>query len=98
MSAGPAEMLAPRNGKIEPGAADAQCIDGRLVVSEIRSDRFEDRPLGRDNYHVYDYALFSMNLRSNASARVAAYLAEHEGVVTQSDDAATQDTVVPDPE
>tara|TARA_B100000029_G_scaffold471309_1_gene510854 strand:- start:36 stop:1094 length:1059 start_codon:yes stop_codon:yes gene_type:complete len=60
----------------EQGAADAQCVaDGRLLVSEIRSTRYAQRPLGRDNYHVYDYALFYVNIRQNAQARVEAFLA-----------------------
>jgi hypothetical protein len=74
---GPAEWLAPREDRILPGAADAHCVDGRLLVSTIHGDGFGARPLGRDNYHIYDYALFAMNLRENASARVAAYLAAH---------------------
>jgi hypothetical protein len=58
----------------ESGAADAQCLDGRLYVSEIRSDRYGARPLGRDNYHVFDYALFYVNIRQNAEARVDTFL------------------------
>jgi hypothetical protein len=68
------DPTAPREPLVEPGAADAQCVDGALVVSEIRSDAFDARPLGRDNYHIYDYALFHMNLRANAETRVRAYL------------------------
>lgn len=59
----------------EPGAADAQCVEGMLRVSEIRSRQFGARPMGRDNYHIYDFGLFYMSLRANAQARVAAYLA-----------------------
>ena len=33
-------------------------------------------PLGRDNFHIYDYALFYVNIRQNAQARVDAYLRE----------------------
>jgi hypothetical protein len=58
----------------EPGAADAQCRDGRLYVSEIRSGNYSLMPLGRDNYHIYDYALFYVNIRQNAQARVEAFL------------------------
>ena len=58
----------------EPGAADGQCRDGRLYVSEIRSDRYTTMPLGRDNFHIYDYSLFYVNLRQNAQARVDAFL------------------------
>ena len=63
----------------EPGAADAQCRDGRLYVSEIRSDHYAAMPLGRDNYHIYDYALFYVNIRQNAQARVDAYLRRQPG-------------------
>ena len=59
----------------EPRVADAQCRDGRLLVTEIRSDNYSLRPLGRDNYHIYDYALFYMNIRENVQARVDAFLA-----------------------
>lgn len=60
---------------VEPGVADAQCVDGMLLVREIRSTHYSSRPMGRDNYHVYDYHLFAMNLRKNAELRVAQYLA-----------------------
>lgn len=60
---------------VEPGVADAQCVDGMLLVKEIRSTHYSARPMGRDNYHVYDYHLFAMNLRKNAEQRVASYLA-----------------------
>ncbi len=57
-----------------PGVVDAQCRDGRLLVSEIRSDQHSARPLGRDNYHIYDYAFFYMNIRENVQARVDAFM------------------------
>jgi hypothetical protein len=60
---------------IEEGVADAQCVDGMLLVREIRSTHFASRPMGRDNYHVYDYNLFATNLRENAELRVRQYLA-----------------------
>lgn len=59
---------------LEPSVADAQCIDGMLLVQEIRSQYYSARPMGRDNYHVYDYNLFHMNLRKNVEQKVAAYL------------------------
>jgi hypothetical protein len=71
----PTALLAPRTVVVEPGAADGQCIDGRLLVSDIRSANFGAEPMGEDNYHIYDYALFYMNIRANAEARAAAYLA-----------------------
>lgn len=58
----------------EQGVADAQCRDGNLVVSEIRSEHYELRPFGRDNYHIYDYALFYLNIRENVETRVDAFL------------------------
>lgn len=60
---------------VEPGVADAQCVNGMLLVRQIHSTHYASRPMGRDNYHVYDYHLFSMNLRKNVELRVAQYLA-----------------------
>lgn len=60
---------------VEAGVADAQCVDGMLLVREIHSTHYSSRPMGRDNYHIYDYHLFAMNLRKNAELRVARYLA-----------------------
>lgn len=65
---------------LEMGVADAQCVDGMLVVTEIRSDLYTSRPLGRDNYHIYDYSLFHMNLRLNAETRAKRYLASPSGL------------------
>jgi hypothetical protein len=59
---------------LESGVADAQCVDGMLLVKEIRSKNYAARPMGRDNYHIYDYNLFHMNLRKNVEQRVATYL------------------------
>ncbi len=61
---------------VEPGVTDAQCIDGVLRVSEVRSDNYSAMMFGDGNYHVYDFSLFHMNIRQNAEARVAAYLSE----------------------
>ena len=65
---------------IEPAVADAQCVDGELRVSEIRSSLYAARPMGRDNYHIYDYNLFHMNLRQNVEQRVAKYLEEKKRI------------------
>jgi len=59
---------------LETGIADAQCVDGMLLVKEIHSKYYGARPMGRDNYHIYDYNLFHMNLRKNIEGRVAKYL------------------------
>jgi len=63
--------------RLLPGVADAQCIGGRLLVSEIRTDAFSNSPnsFGEDNYHMLDYSLFYLNLRRNAVERVNAYQA-----------------------
>ena len=59
---------------LETAVADAQCVDGMLLVKEIHSKNYAARPMGRDNYHIYDYNLFHMNLRKNVEQRVAVYL------------------------
>jgi hypothetical protein len=60
---------------LEKGVADAQCANGMLLVQEIHSQHFKARPMGRDNYHVFDYSLFHMNLRQNVETRVREYIA-----------------------
>ncbi|MBL8271191.1 DUF3089 domain-containing protein [Steroidobacter sp.] len=60
---------------VEPGVADAQCVNGMLLVRQINSAHYASRPMGRDNYHIYDYHLFAMNLRKNVELRVTQYLA-----------------------
>jgi DUF3089 family protein len=64
---------------LETGVADAQCVDGMLLVKEIHSKHYAARPMGRDNYHIYDYNLFHMNLRKNIEGRVAKYLVARGG-------------------
>ena len=62
-------------GELIPGAADARCDTGRLLVSEIRTDAFDNLPLtfGDGNYHLLDYALFYASIRSNAIERTATF-------------------------
>jgi len=64
----------PPSEAIEPGIADAQCIDGALIVTEVRSEHYPTLLFGDGNYHVYDFNLFHMNLRANAEARTRAFL------------------------
>lgn len=59
--------------RVEAGAADAQCVDGRLEVREIRSARVRRAPVWGDNYHAWDYALFWMDVRRDVARRVAAF-------------------------
>lgn len=62
------------SGDLEVGVVDAQCVDGRLHVSEVRSPNFNVEFFGPGNYHIYDFSFFHMDIRKNASERVAAYL------------------------
>jgi hypothetical protein len=59
---------------LERGVADAQCVDGMLLVKAIHSKYYAARPMGKDNYHIYDYNLFHMNLRKNVELKVGKYL------------------------
>lgn len=65
--------------RLVPEVADAQCLDGTLLVTEIRERAFLKNPinLGRDNFHPLDYSLYYMSLRDNIAARTAAYLAKN---------------------
>lgn len=66
--------IAPR-----PAFADAQCVDGTLVIHHIGKaprdlmSRILDHVLGVGNYHSIEYQIFFMNIRNNAAARVAAF-------------------------
>lgn len=63
-----------RGGAVEAGVADARCDDGRLLLTEVRSDNFSLMPFGAGNYHLYEFNLYYMNIRQNAEARVEAFL------------------------
>ena len=68
---------------IKPSFADAQCVDGVLIVTHIGDAErdFMSRVLlyvmGPQNYHPIEVQLFYVDLRNNAVARVQAYLAAH---------------------
>jgi hypothetical protein len=58
-----------------PGHTWAQCRDGTLFVEEQVEEPFADYTLSPGkNYHGLDYALFYLDIRENAVARVRAYL------------------------
>lgn len=63
-------------GEIEPGVTDAQCSNGQLIISEVKSEKYTLMAFGPGNYHVYDYSLFHMNLRKNIDQRVTAYMSQ----------------------
>lgn len=65
---------------IKPGFADAQCVDGTLLVTTV-GDLERDLPsklllwvTGPGNYHPVEYQLFYVDLRRNATARVQAFI------------------------
>ena len=78
-----AVFLDAGDGAPLPGFADAQCRGGMLIVSTLGDpprdfrSRLLDFAMGPENYHPIEYQLYYMNLRSNAEARVAAYLRAH---------------------
>jgi hypothetical protein len=51
----------------------AECRSGFLFAQDQSGTQFGQLS---KNYHGLDYALFSMNIRENAKARVAAYLSQ----------------------
>lgn len=63
-----------------PGFADAQCIDGALIVTQLGEAPRDlmssvlDWVIGPENYHPMEYQIFFMNLRENARLRVRAML------------------------
>jgi hypothetical protein len=67
-----------------PAFADAQCRGGTLIVDRIGRaprdlpSRILDHVLGAGSYHAIEYQIFFMNLRQNAGARVAAYVAARQ--------------------
>jgi len=67
--------FATASKRLLPGAADAACIEGKLVVTELRSEAFANLPMnmGTDNYHILDYSLFYASIRANAIQRVAEF-------------------------
>jgi Protein of unknown function (DUF3089) len=53
----------------------AECRAGFLFAQDQKGGPFAFAAVGH-NYHGLDYALFAMNIRENAKARVAAYLSQ----------------------
>lgn len=75
---GPDEPRGIRYTKLRsplPGHTWAQCRNGTLFVEPQLEEPFASHtlPIGK-NYHGLDYALFYMDIRENAKARVRAYL------------------------
>jgi len=63
------------NGSLQPAAVPARCDSrGFLLIGEDVPD-LGPYVLPGNNYHVYDYALFWANIRADAEARLAGFLA-----------------------
>lgn len=54
--------------------AGAQCVGGLLAVADVSDADLRKARGWAGDYHLLDYGLFYMNVRTNAEARVAAYL------------------------
>ena len=67
-------MTFPPLGAPLTAHTSAACRDGYLFVQDQKGTPF-DRLSAGGNYHGLDYPLFAMDIRENARARVAAYLA-----------------------
>jgi hypothetical protein len=63
-----------------PGFADAQCVDGTLVIRHIGAaprdlpSRVLDHVLGAGNFHAIEYQIYFANIRENANLRVKGLL------------------------
>lgn len=64
--------------RIVPQLVGAQVVDGNTLVTPVPADLFDDGGMfGAGNYHVFDISLFWADIRANAAARLAAWLAAH---------------------
>jgi hypothetical protein len=52
----------------------AQCVDGLLEITRPEQPDLQITPMGRDDFHLYDYSLFYINLRRDVERRVEAFL------------------------
>lgn len=58
----------------DTGISDAVCKKGILWVNPKKNKRYQYFPLGKNDYHLYDYSLFHMNIRNNAVLRAKTFL------------------------
>jgi len=76
-----AVFIETSNRAPRPAFADAQCVDGTLIVRAIGDaprdvmSRILDWVIGPANYHPIEYQIFFMNLRANAELRVSTMFA-----------------------
>jgi len=68
------------------GLFDAKCENGVLVVSAAMESPYTEQPFGKQNYHLYDYDFFHMNIRENAANRISHFMpgtTEHKAMVSK---------------
>lgn len=52
---------------------DAKVINGVVKISKPANQKELQMPMGKDNYHLYDYTFFYENIRQNAKVRTGSY-------------------------
>jgi len=57
---------------------DAQVKDGTLKVTPPANQRHLQMPMGKGNYHLYDYNFFYQNIKQNVRDRFASYNDEQQ--------------------
>lgn len=57
-----------------------QCgTDGILYLTDLPGEAWSEYKMHGENFHVYDYHMFYMNIRENAAVRAAAWTAKNQG-------------------
>ena len=64
--------------QVDLGVCDAMCVNGALQITPPTVPGYDNMVVGKDNYHIYDFPLFYMNIRKNAANRVNAYLRKNQ--------------------
>ena len=69
--------LGADHDQIVPKFNSAKCQGSELLVADFSTTMYDNLPInmGKDNYHLLDYALFYQNIKANAQNRVNTYLA-----------------------
>jgi len=65
------------DGSVHPdldiAVADGQCVNGQLQIAQP-TESYITTLMGPNSYHIFDYALFHMNIRQNAVTRSDAFM------------------------
>ncbi len=67
-----AGSLSKKSDKLLPKLCGARCGNGVLLIQKPSDKSFT--PMAFKNYHLYDYALFYLNIRQNIAERVQQYI------------------------